>query len=119
MSEKLPGSLEVATAREMVVSSATMSTPTRDEIVAIYQREAAREAEEVAHGTMKESSHATALAATRTHVQYLLREPPDSIASMQAAWQQTDMLIKAAGIWDAPPPPAAPPVAVSAKKKVA
>jgi hypothetical protein len=88
-------------------------SPTKDEIIEIYKREAAREAEEVTQGTMKESTHLTVLSATRTHVHFLLRQPPDSFQSMQAAWQQTDALIKEAGIWDAPPSVA------SAKKKVA
>jgi hypothetical protein len=115
----------VYTAPKMVVSFATMSTPTKDEIVAIYKREAAREIEEVAKGNMPESTHVTVLSATRTHVHFLLRQGPDAIPSMSAAWAQTDALVKAAEIWDGPPPagpapetaPTSAAPAVSEKKK--
>ena len=107
-----------------------MSTPSRDEIIAIYRREAAREVDEVAAGRMKESTHATVLACVRTQVHYLLRTTPEGIAAqkserpetpgitMQAAWKQADELIRAAGVWDTPPPiapVAVAPVAAAAK----
>lgn len=89
-----------------------MSTPTTDEIIAIYRREAAREAQEVSSGNMKESTHATVLAATRTHVHYAFRQSPNGIASMMQAWQLTDQAIKDAGLWDGPPSGGLPVVPV-------
>ena len=79
-----------------------MSNPTKDEIIGIYKKEEAREAKEVAAGTLNESTHATVLACTRTHVHYLLRMASPSM-TMQTAWQQTDALVRAAWIWDGPP----------------
>jgi hypothetical protein len=79
-----------------------MSTPTKDDILAIYKREKAREAREVAAGRMSETTHRSVLAATRTHVHYQLRLVSPS-TEMIVAWQQTDALVRAAGIWDEPP----------------
>jgi hypothetical protein len=90
-----------------------MSDPTRIEIVAIYRREAEREANEVQAGRMAESSHSTVRACVRTHVHYLLRQTPEAIEAQQKetaqgavmtdAWRRADALIRDAGIWDGPP----------------
>ena len=99
-----------------------MANPTQDEIIAIYKREAAREAEEPGFAT----THASVLQATRTHVQHLLRQLPEAAAASDTkCWTQADALIKAAGIWDKAPEPEAvaetAPVPVpppASKKKV-
>ena len=83
--------------------------PTREEIIAIYRREAAREAADPNYV----SSHASVLAATRSEVHLLLRQTPDAVKAqaaehpgmpgsvMQVAWGVTDRLIREAGLWDA------------------
>jgi len=97
-----------------------MSTPTKDDVIAIYKREQAREAGEVAAGQMAESTHKSVLAATRTHVHFQLRLASPS-STMLAAWQQTDAIVREAGIWDEPPAggggTAAIPSTVSETKK--
>jgi len=92
-----------------------MALPTKDEILAVYRKEAAREVDEVAAGRMKETTHETVLSCTRTQVHLLMRLTPEGVAAqkaeradmpgvtMQAAWTQADNAIRAAGIWDAPP----------------
>lgn len=70
-----------------------------DRVLAIYARELAREMATPGYV----SSHASILAATRSHVHLELREEDE--ISMVEAWRRTDVAVREAGIWDEAPSP--------------
>lgn len=106
----------------LLVYHARMNQLTSERICAIYRREAAREAVEVAAGRLRESTHASVLSCTRTHAHLILRETPELVSAqasespltpgmvMRGAWGEVDRLVRLAGIWDAAPPRTLAPV---------